>query len=221
MTTSNHVPAVNAIAPIYVLRLTRPSANKARILRSAIYDKANAKDILFQDIIDNKHQDFAKGSIILYIVGHAIPDGLFDETGKLLPEQVVAEAIKKVRDGDGKSTVIVWDVCYATSFLHIDDGASNDARKQWGANYVHVFACQDYELTLFRDDGTTQFSEQLVDAVDQLNRLKSNDWKWSDLEARLQEQFGTLQTPDIVWTEEAKGPPAPSAKDFGLYHFEI
>jgi len=189
--------------PIYVLKLNGPTSGTASAAAPA-----PDKTLVGTSERNDLNNIPATGNLILYVVGHAVPDGLIDAEGEIVTEASVAKAIREKRND--KPTVIVWDVCYAASFLDAPDC------KEWGSQYVHIFACQDYELTWHGSDGTTQFSQELLLAVTALNRGQKtqNEWSWDALEDKLQTQFGTLQIPDVV---ASKG--APSPRDFQLYDF--
>jgi hypothetical protein len=190
---------------IYVLKLSGPPAagelaSAAPTPHEALVDPRAPTDL--EHISEVAY-------LILYIVGHAVPNGLIDQKGQTVSEATVAAEIRRKRGN--KPTVIVWDVCYAASFLDIPEG------REWSTNYVHVFACQDYELTWHAKNGTTQFSQELQLAVSELNREKKTpDWDWNRLEDKLQDQLGTLQIPDVVFDEGA-----PSPASFGLYTFGV
>jgi hypothetical protein len=190
-------------APIYVVNLSAPPTP-----RSAVVGKQQRLAPLFRPIETLVNgapgtQDFAqlsgsaqlgiRGPLILYIVAHAVPDGLIDANGETLNEKAVADAIRATRDE--WPTVIVWDVCFAESFFKFS------GYEEWGPQYVHIFACQEFERT-WQKNGFTQFSEALENALGILP--DKNDWDL--LEAELQNQLGTLQTPAIVAGVEAGVP---------------
>jgi hypothetical protein len=180
---------------LYILKLSGPVRGAVHALMpdAALVSSSSDSDLA--------HIPESDEPLILYVVGHAVPNGLIDANGVTLSEKDVAAQIRAKRDG--KPTVIVWDVCYAGSFLDIE------GCEDWRDEYVHVFACQDYELTWHDEKGTTQFSQELQRAVAELKR--KGDWTWDMLEDTLQQQLGTLQIPDIVKCDHA-----PQPDKFGL-----
>jgi hypothetical protein len=130
--------------------------------------------------------------IILYIVAHGVPNGIMNRR-RLVDEKALAKKI--IRQRKEAPTLIVWDVCFAKSFLQIEG-----LRDSWTPNYVHIFCCEEYERTWQTGNATkpprqTLFSKELREALGALNgqRLQS----WTTLEEKLQDQFGLLQTPSI------------------------
>jgi len=186
-------------ACLYVVNLSGPLA------RSAGQQPRNSSFHPIAALVNGapSMQDFAKlrtdnallikEPLVLYIVAHAVPNGLIDANGETIQEIEVAKLIQQKR-GD-LPTVIVWDVCFAGSFLDIPGCAD------WSSNYVHIFACQDFERT-WQKKGVTQFSEALKAALDALPSEKD----WERLDAELQKQLGTLQTPDIIAGADAGMP---------------
>lgn len=144
----------------------------------------------FEPLTDPTQIPAGPEGMTLYIIGHAVPNGLFDGQGRSWPETVIAEEIRKKRDE--KYTLIVWDVCFAQSFQQIGDTGS------WPPNkYVHIFSCQAHERTWHSpkagETAETLFSAELAKA---LGGEKLADWEV--LQARLREQLGNLQKPTIV-----------------------
>jgi hypothetical protein len=134
----------------------------------------------------------ADDPIILYIVAHGVPNGVMNRR-RLVDEKALAKKIIQRRKE--APTLIVWDVCFAKSFLQIE-GLGD----LWTRNYVHIFCCEEYERTwqmgkATNPPGQTLFSKELREALGALRgqRLRS----WTTLERQLQEQLGSLQTPSI------------------------
>ena len=130
--------------------------------------------------------------IILYIVAHGVPNGVMNRR-RLVGETILAQKIIQRRKE--APTLIVWDVCFAKSFLQI-----KGLGDLWTQNYVHIFCCEEYERTwqmgkATNPPGQTLFSKELREALGALSgqRLRS----WTPLERRLQEQLAPLQTPSI------------------------
>ena len=134
----------------------------------------------------------ADDPIILYIVAHGVPNGVMNRR-RLVDEKALAKKIiQRRRDAP---TLIVWDVCFAKSFLQI-----KGLGDRWTHNYVHLFCCEEYERTwqmgnATRPPGQTLFSKELREALGALGgqRLRS----WTTLERQLQAQLWPLQTPSI------------------------
>jgi hypothetical protein len=136
---------------------------------------------------------------IVYVVGHAILDGIRMTQGKKPGEDVTLSeeafaATVQARRQDNK-TLMIWDICHAKSFLKI-------ANRHWPDNYGHIFACQAHERTWHTGPSTTpprqtHFSMELRDALKALQGKVA----WPALEDRLQKQLGRLQTPEIVARE--------------------
>src|SRR5688500_8327970 len=61
----------------------------------------------------------AAGPLVLYVVAHGVPDGLLVGTPPVrISESELVAAIKQ-RRGE-MPTLIVWDLCFAKSFLSLD-----------------------------------------------------------------------------------------------------
>jgi hypothetical protein len=138
------------------------------------------------------------GVLTLYILGHAVPNQLLDRQGNILPEKDLAADIRKYRGSS--PTLIVWDVCYARSFELIAQAPI----ESWGDNFVHIFSSQAYERTwrLPPDDkgkGISFFSTQLRRAIAAAAKADS----WAALQKQLREQYGDLQSPEIVANEKS------------------
>lgn len=138
-----------------------------------------------------------KNPTIVYVVGHAILDGIRMTEGRrpgqatTLSEEAFAKTVQSRRQ-DNK-TLMIWDICHAKSFLKIAD-------RFWPANYGHIFACQEHERTWHTGSSTTparqtRFSVELKEALAALDGKVS---EWSALEKQLQKQLGRLQRPEIV-----------------------
>jgi hypothetical protein len=129
--------------------------------------------------------------LVLYILGHAIPDALIGPNGETLTEQSLAAAIRRRRRR--APTLIVWDVCYAGSFKQTANIAT------WPRNYVHIFSCQKFERTWLQTPSepnttvATSFSKVLFAALDATQRHGD----WPSLQAELQRLYGALQTPEV------------------------
>jgi len=128
--------------------------------------------------------------LVLYIVGHAVPNGLIDTNGDVLDEVELAKIIREKRDD--KPTLIVWDVCFAKTFLQLADSG------RWPDNYVHVFSCQEYERTWHagKKDGRKSFFST---AFRQACQEKTGKPTWDGIQERLREAFGSIQTPEVSY----------------------
>ena len=143
----------------------------------------------------------ARDPLILYIVGHAVPDGLMvpggpdDANGTTISDAVVAEEIRAKRGA--QNTLIIWDVCFAKSFLQTSGAQS------WGPNYVHIFACQSYERTWNAGPSSspsrkTSFSTGLQQTL--ANQTSQAPLSWDSLNVQLNAHFAGLQTAEIYTT---------------------
>ena len=112
--------------PLYVLDLNNPNTPAERLrLADRFFFGTNPDP---DKIITDPRQIPTTGTLILYILGHAIPDALVvpaltqyivsrqaDPGGNsLLPEEAFAEFLIEQR-GDNK-TLLIWDLCFAKSF---------------------------------------------------------------------------------------------------------
>jgi hypothetical protein len=191
----------------YVLNLTalnETTRNKKLTAKLVGVDKANQISSL-SDIPDVAT---TPGALVLYVIGHAVPNGLIGPNNAILPEADVAKTIQKRRQYS--PTLIVWDVCFAKSLLEITGAAP------WTDNFVHIFSCQSYERTWHlgppsslesSKDRPTLFSIELSAAVEALPVNAS----WEMLEAALQERLSPAQRPEIK-----PKPPLPQPADFDL-----
>jgi hypothetical protein len=153
--------------------------------------------------------------MVLYVIGHAIPNGLIGPDNAILPEAEIATAIQRRRGY--APTLIVWDVCFAKSLLDISGAPA------WTSNFVHVFSCQPYERTWHlgppstTDDGSrppsgerpTGFSIELASALGALEPGAS----WETLESALRERLFPVQRPEITPKSSMRLP-----ADFDLKH---
>jgi hypothetical protein len=140
------------------------------------------------------------GPLILYIVGHAVPNGLLgDPNNRVLKEEDLATDIQRKRGS--YPTLIIWDVCFAKSFLAIP-------RVDWSNNYVHIFSSQSYERswhtgqTAGKPPRQSIFSTELEGAI--ITCKREGTLTWRALEGQLRAQLGQLQKPAISPQE---GPP--------------
>jgi hypothetical protein len=135
-----------------------------------------------------------KDALILYIVDHAVPNGLAVGGGGILPEAVLAKAIRDQRKA--LPTLLIWDICFAKSFLVIP------SIEPWGDNFVHVFSCAAHERTWHTGKAAappmqTLFSTELRKAMETL-RLRGGSFEWAAVENELQSQLRPIQTPTVT-----------------------
>jgi hypothetical protein len=173
----------------YVLNLTSPE----RTITTKLIGVAKSNEI--RTLSDIPGAEEAPGRVVLYVVGHAVPNGLIGASGAVLPEADVATAIQKRRGY--APTLIVWDVCFAKTLLEITGAAP------WTDNFVHVFSCQSYERTWHlgpasrldsSEERPTMFSMQLTDAV----RALGSGASWEMLESELRKRLSPIQRPEIT-----------------------
>jgi hypothetical protein len=129
-----------------------------------------------------------RGSLILYIVGHAVPDALLVPAGGTLPDDDLVGTIMR-RRGDNP-TLIIWDFCFARSFGKVKN-------RGWTKKpYVHIFSCQAHEQSWhtgpdpdhpFRTVFSLALQEVLDDGIED----------WFDLKDKLQGLLGRVQHPSI------------------------
>jgi hypothetical protein len=135
--------------------------------------------------------------LVLYVVGHAVPDRLTAPPAPsgqraLIKDSDIATTILTQRGS--KKTLVFWDCCNARSFLQSSKVTS------WPGNYVHVFACQGYERT-WSSGGpprVTQFSTELSGALALYGA--GGPPSWASLSSQLNAQFAGLQRPEIYTT---------------------
>jgi hypothetical protein len=137
--------------------------------------------------------------LVLYIVGHAVPDALvlpegliptlcttlaIPEGTNLLADEALAVVVQR-RRGQLK-TVIIWDFCFAKSFQNIGNGG-------WaGFPYVHIFGCEAHEQAWHAGEPReTLLSIALTKAI------AGGITTWEDLEGRLVEHLASVQQPSI------------------------
>ncbi|HMJ57208.1 MAG TPA: hypothetical protein VK540_34300 [Polyangiaceae bacterium] len=154
--------------------------------------RLSAEPLLGEPVPVAAIDDFPEPSaepLILYILGHAAPDELL-EGDVARPDHSIATAIESWRGN--ASTLLIWDVCFAKSFLNIERD------EPWNTNYVHVFACQRYERAWHHggQQNHTIFSTALHNALEQF-RNEPNHLSWDGLTLLLNANLGGLQTAEI------------------------
>lgn len=77
------------------------------------------------------------GPAILYIVAHAVPNGLLTADGQIMTEQKLLE---KLQYRKGLPTLLIFDACFAKSFSKIPD-------LTWPSSFGLIFSCLEYEST--------------------------------------------------------------------------
>ena len=147
--------------------------------------------------------------LILYVVGHAVPDallllsrrGVYGSSNNILPERAFAEVVKKNRAG--KKTLVILDLCYAKSFADMSGGG-------WaGLPFALIFGCELYEQAWNTGPSASPARQTLLSiALDAAIRRGVPDWE--ALEKVLQESLGNVQHPSIPVTAGR-----PSLSDFG------
>ena len=139
----------------------------------------------------------AEQFLILYVVGHGVQHGLIDSQERILDEEDVARQIQTLRHG--RPTLVIWDVCFAKSMLHVGKPSKGDANS-WPKNFIHIFSCRAFERTWHNGRGTsparTVFSTVLCEVVAELER-KDRNFTWEQLEEKLRAKF-RIQQPSIV-----------------------
>jgi hypothetical protein len=128
-------------------------------------------------------------ALILYIVAHGVPNGVMSGTRTIREAQLA----RQIRAQRGEApTLIIWDVCFAKSFLDIP------GLPAWPASYVHIFSCEAHERTWQKSNGTqprarTLFSTELSATIAPGAQLQD----WARLEQQLQRQLDPIQKPSI------------------------
>jgi len=201
--------------PLYVLNLNNPKTPTEHLrLADGFFFGTNPDP---DKIITDPRQIPRTGTLILYILGHAIPDALvvpaldqFVQSRRaapggnsLLPEQTFADFLIEQR-GDNK-TLLIWDLCFARSF-------EVNAGPGWtGKPYVHIFGSAAYEQawhTGSTDKATDPPRQTLFSRAFKEATMQGGFERWEELEVRLKELLEPVQHPKIV------GQPLPA--DFGL-----
>jgi hypothetical protein len=127
--------------------------------------------------------------LVLYIVGHAVPDTLLVPDGRPLREDVLVGKIKKRRGNN--PTLIVWDLCFARSFEKIKEPG-------WaGKPYVHIFSCKEYEQS-WHTGPTGDPQRQTLFSLAFQEAINEGFASWDDLDKKLTRKLGRLQRPSIV-----------------------
>ena len=186
--------------PLYVLDLNNPDkpAEHVRLADGVFFGTNPDRD----KVITDPRQIPTSGRLILYILGHAIPDALVVPAltqyiasrqtvsggNSLLPEQAFAEFLIEQR-GDN-NTLIIWDLCFARSF-------ELNAGPRWTSKpYVHIFGSAAHEQAWHTGDPSreTLFSLALKEATAPGNGFE----RWQELEDRLKGHLQPVQHPSIV-----------------------
>jgi len=132
------------------------------------------------------------GPAILYIVAHAVPDGLrFGKT--LIREEELAKALEYRK---GQPTLIIFDACFAKSFSKIPDF-------QWPAKFGLIFSCLEHERTWGSggESGAplqSLFSSALDKAINDCLLRGS----FAGLQAALVAAFGGIQNPFVEASDD-------------------
>jgi hypothetical protein len=128
--------------------------------------------------------------VILYILGHAAPDLLQVGSG-LISDQEIARKIRESRGG--AATLLIWDVCFAKTFLDTSPPGYLPPR------CVHLFACQSYERTWKKNRNTnvSNFSDALWQVLEQYRSIPGK-LEWNNLTYALNSVLRGLQIAEIA-----------------------
>lgn len=129
-----------------------------------------------------------EGALILYILGHAVPNGLkFGPQNLIISEAAILKELTAVR-GDA-ATLVILDACFAQSFEAIAGGA-------WPARFGLIFSCGAFERSWHSGAPVRQslFSDALNRAMKECRRRGSS----APLEGELSATLGKLQVPVVT-----------------------
>ena len=166
-----------------VLNLTKsaPESKQLNVDHLSLGDKKE---------LDSADEIPKDGQLILYIVGHAVPDALLVSDEGLVPEDQLVATLMDRRGS--RPTLIIWDFCFARSFERVKNPGWRERP------YVHIFSCEAHEQSWHTGSGPparpprrTLFSLALQRVVDEGYR------DWADLENKLQRLLGHVQHPRI------------------------
>jgi hypothetical protein len=128
----------------------------------------------------------ANSPAIVYLVGHALPDVLFDGDRQIREDDLAKNLFDQRHDA---RTLIVGDVCYAESLF--------DKIKPQSQYWAYVPSCAKHELSWHDGDANggrneTRFSRAFARALEQ-------SWEsWEKLQAFLREETQWYQTPQCL-----------------------
>jgi len=133
-----------------------------------------------------------KGPAILYIVAHAVPDGLRIGTSGIMTEAALAKALEYRKD---QPTLVIFDACFAKSFSDIPNSP-------WPSTFGLIFSCLEYERT-WSSGGenaprVSLFSEVLNKAMKDCIGCGS----FEGLQAALVLALGGIQNPFVQASDE-------------------
>jgi hypothetical protein len=121
------------------------------------------------------------GPAVVYLVGHALPDVLFDGDQQIDEDKLAESLFRQRRDA---RTLIVGDLCYA--------GSLYDKLKTQSRHWAYLPSCAEHELSWHAgraQQNETHFSRVFAEAM-------PKTWhSWGELEAYLQERTRSFQTP--------------------------
>jgi hypothetical protein len=126
--------------------------------------------------------------LVLYILAHAIPDGLKTGPNTLLDEATLVRELLHLRGQ--QPTVVIFDMCFAESFESI-------AQVTWPDTFVRIYCCKKHERTWHtgetRERRQSIFSGHLNKTILECRQLGD----YSQLQAKLGKIYSGLQTPVI------------------------
>jgi hypothetical protein len=173
---------------LYIINLSGEKGSKRRVEVDPDLDFGGGR----VERLDLSQLPEDKEPIVLYIVGHALPDEIF-VNGVRVSE---VELVKRITDArKNNSTLIIWDLCHARSFER------NSSRGWGGSSHVLIFACQSYEEAWHSGPSTPLPRQTLFSiALKEAKNGASNDGgfrHWSALEEQLRGLLEPLQRPSI------------------------
>jgi len=161
--------------PVYTLNLSSPTFG---IISLEPFSFGSPVPIVYLDQLGE-----VSGPAIVYIVGHAVPNGLRDKDDGIINEAVIARKLNARK----APTLVVFDVCFAGTLEQIPG-------VEWSRDIVRIYSCKPYERTW--NDGPTRqslFSVELNRALP--NCIRENSF--NDLASILTTALGGLQTPEV------------------------
>jgi hypothetical protein len=174
------------MTPIFTLNLTSQKLGRISVEPFTFGQSVPIRDL--------KQLEEVTGPAVVYIVGHAIPNGLRDANDNIISEEQIARQLD-AREGE---TLIIFDVCFAGALEEISGFRWPDDR------IGRIYSCENYERTWNGDPNhQSLFSVELNRALPAYIKRDC----FTGLDKTLQAAFGGLQTP-VVRVDDSLLPPS-------------
>jgi Caspase domain len=148
------------------------------------------------------------GPAILYILAHAVPNGLRVENSKILKELTLAKELLAARKS--QPTLVIFDACFADSFDDIPDFT-------WPEEFGLIFSCLAHERS-WNDEVDESTSESVFpQALDAAISVCRRAGSFEGLKDALLSSLTAPQTPvvrasDALLLQLLSAPPGPASK---------